>query len=172
MKFLAHQDGRSPLCLRCLCCKESCPHITRCPEAGRVQAFEQLAQAMDLWLGKIKTHPNLQSLLLWYLRSRVTITCSACFEELNLPSIIHEFAVSWDIIGWDNFIMGKVSSKLLPIQSTYLLQCKLSFQGEHWILGAITQLLQATHSQWVYHCVLIHNCTTGTHSSCPIRRTS
>jgi hypothetical protein len=117
---------------------------------------------MDLWLGKNKTHPNPQSLYLWYLRSRGTILCSACSKELNLPPIIHEFAVSQDIIGWGIFVMGMISSKLLPIQSTYLLQCNLSSQAECWISGVITQLLQATHSQWIYCCVLVHDCTTDT----------
>jgi hypothetical protein len=160
MKFLAHQDDRSPQCPSCLCCEESCPHIARCPETDRVQAFEQSTQAMDLWLGKNKTHPNLQSLLFWYLHGKGTIRCSACSEELNIPPIIHEFAVSLDIIGWDIFVMGVVSSKLLLIQSTYLLQCNLSSQVECWILGVTTQLLQATHSHWIYRSVLVHNRTT------------
>jgi hypothetical protein len=58
--------------------------------------------------------------------------------------------------------MGMVSSKLLPIQSAYLLQCNYSYQAEHWISGVITQLLQVTHSQWIYHCVHVHDRTTGT----------
>ncbi len=30
-----------------------------------------------------------------------------------------------------------------------------------WISGLITQLLLVTHNQWIYRCVLVHNCTTG-----------
>jgi hypothetical protein len=67
MKFLAHQDNRSPLCPSCLCCKKSCSHIAHCPEEGRAQTFEQPAKAMEVWLDTNKTHPNLQSLLLGYL---------------------------------------------------------------------------------------------------------
>jgi hypothetical protein len=45
-------------------------------------------------------------------------------EALSPASnVIHEFASSQDMIGWDNFAMGMVSAKLLPIQSAYLLQC-------------------------------------------------
>jgi hypothetical protein len=29
-------------------------------------------------------------------------------------------------------------------------------------LGIITQLLQVTHTQWIYRCILVHNRTTGT----------
>ena len=39
MKYLSHQDGRSPLCPSCLACTEICKHIARCPEVGREAAF-------------------------------------------------------------------------------------------------------------------------------------
>ncbi len=31
-----------------------------------------------------------------------------------------------------------------------------------WITGFITQLLQVTHTQWIYRCVPVHDRTTGT----------
>jgi hypothetical protein len=80
---------------------------------------------------------------------------------LNLPNIIQEFAELQDIIGWDNFVMRMVSSKLLPVQSAFLLQCKSFSNASQWILGLITQLLQVTHTQWIYRCVLVHDHTTG-----------
>jgi hypothetical protein len=58
--------------------------------------------------------------------------------------------------------MGMVSSKLLPIQSAYFLECNSSYLAEWWILGVITQLLQVTHSQWIYQCILVHDRTTRT----------
>ena len=58
--------------------------------------------------------------------------------------------------------MGMVSSKLLPIQSAYLHQCNFSHQAASWMSGVITQLLQVTHSQWIYRCVLVHDRTTRT----------
>jgi hypothetical protein len=57
--------------------------------------------------------------------------------------------------------MGMVSSKLLPLQSAIAHNSKLSSNATWWISGFITQLLQVTHTQWIYHCVLVHNCTTG-----------
>jgi hypothetical protein len=117
---------------------------------------------MEQWLKRNNTHPDIQSLLLLYLHGRGSTTCSQCFEVLGLPNIIQEFAASQDVIGWDGFIMGMVSSKLPPIQSAYLLQCNYSYLAERWISGVITQLLQVTHSQWIYRCVLVHDRTTGT----------
>ena len=67
-----------------------------------------------------------------------------------------------DRIGWDLFIMGMVSKDLVEVQRTYLLQQHSSQQASSWISGLITQLLQVTHSQWIYRCVLVHDSTTGT----------
>ncbi len=141
MKFLAQQDNRCPMCPSCNICMESCSHIGRCHHKGRTLAFEQSAQMMEQWLDRNNTHPDIQSLLLRYLRGRGSTTCSECSEVLGLPNIIQEFAASQDVIGWDGFIMGMVSSKLLSIQSAYLLQCNYSYQAERWISGVITQLL-------------------------------
>ena len=117
---------------------------------------------MEQWLARNRTHPDIQSLLLRYLRGRGDLSCHECAKDSDLPHIIQEFAASQDIIGWDRFIMGMVSSKLLPIQSAYLHECHYSHQAAGWISGLITQLLQVTHSQWIYRCVLVHDRTTGT----------
>jgi hypothetical protein len=114
------------------------------------------------WLGGEKTHPDLQSLLLLYLRGRGMMTCLECSTDLNLPSIFHEFANSQDIIGWDQFMMGMVSTKLLPIQSLHLIESKSLANAMRWITGLITQLLQVVHTQWIYQCVLVHDRNTGT----------
>jgi hypothetical protein len=158
MKFLAHQDNRSSLCPSCQGCKKVAP----CPEARRTLAFAQSMLGVELWLDKNSTHPNLWLLLLQYFQGRGALLCSKCSTALNLPHIIQEFAESQDIIGWDNFVKGKVSSKLLPIQSDYLLNSKSSSCATRWITGLNTQLLQVTHTQWIYQCVLVRNCTAGT----------
>jgi hypothetical protein len=78
-----------------------------------------------------------------------------------MPHIIQEFTVLQDVIGWDSFVMGMVSSKLLPIQSARSLTSSLTPNATRWISGLIMQLLQVTHTQWSYQCVLVHDHTTG-----------
>jgi hypothetical protein len=161
MKFLSHQDGRSPLCPSCSECKETCKHIRRCQELGCAVAFAQLTHGVEAWLDAHSTHPNLKLLLLWYLQGRGTVTCIECSDDLNLPQIVREYAISQDVIGWDNFAMGMISSKLLPIQSAYNHSNGASSHAARWISGLITQLLQVTHTQWIYRCVLVHHRSTA-----------
>jgi hypothetical protein len=162
MTFLSHQDSRSKLCPSCQLCEETCQHIAQCPEEGHTLAFEQPANDMKRWLKSSNTHPFTRNLLLWYLHSRGSISCLDCAPALDLPPIMQRLAISQDIIGWDHFVMGMVSKQIAEIQSAYLLQSNSLQPASSWIAGLITQLLQVTHAQWIYRCVLVHDRNTGT----------
>ncbi len=38
----------------------------------------------------------------------------------------------------------------------------MAWSSEKWARGLITQLLQVAHGQWIYRCMLVHDCTMGT----------
>jgi hypothetical protein len=162
MKYLSQQDNRSPICLSCHVCAETCKHIARCPEVGRIASYIQSMQEVERWMLAQDTHPNLVQLLKEYMQGRGETMCLKCSIILNLPPIYQDFAASQDIIGCDGFVMGMVSHKLLPLQSAISLNSKLSSNATRWISGLITHLLQVTHTQWIYQCVLVHDRTTGT----------
>jgi hypothetical protein len=160
MKYLSRQDGQSPLCPSCQACAETCKHIARCPEVGREAAFQESANAVEKWMETVDTHSNMKVLLLKYLRGHGLTTCLECANSLDLPPILREYASAQDIIGWDNFVMGMISHRLLPIQSAHFHTACKSYRTTRWIAGLITQLLQVTHTQWIYRCMLVHDHTT------------
>jgi hypothetical protein len=52
---------------------------------------------------------------------------------------------------------------MAAVQSVYLIQHHYSrLPVSKWLSELITQLLQMTHGQWIYRCVLVHNRSTGT----------
>ena len=55
-----------------------------------------------------------------------------------------------------------ISPKLLDIQDSYLRVRGSAWSSEKWAMGLITQLLQVTHRQWIYRCVVVHDRTMGT----------
>ena len=59
-------------------------------------------------------------------------------------------------------MMGMLSKQMATAQSVYLLQHQSARPVSKWLLGLITQLLQVTHCQWIYRCVLVHDRSTGT----------
>jgi hypothetical protein len=162
MSFLSHQDGCCNLCPSCKTCIETCQHITRCPEAGQALAFAQSPDELELWLSSNKTHPDMQSLLLRYTRGRGTVACLECAISLDLPPVMQNLARSQDIIGWDLYMMGMLSTQMAAVQSVYLLQHQSARPVLKWLSGLIMQLLQMTHCQWIYRCVLVHDRSTRT----------
>ena len=141
MKFLLHQDSWSPLCPSCHKCNETCKHIVRCPEVGQAAAFQESTNAVKNWMETSGTHLDVKVLLLRYIRGRGTTTCLKCADCLDLPPILCEYAATQDAIGWDNFVMGMVSHKLLAIQSAHFHTAGKSYCATRWIAGLITQLL-------------------------------
>jgi hypothetical protein len=58
-------------------------------------------------------------------------------------------------------MVGMLSTQLAAVQSVYLLQHQSTRPVSKWLSGLITQLLQVTHGQWIYRCVLVHDRSTG-----------
>jgi hypothetical protein len=159
MTFLSYQDNKSPICPSCQACNKTYKQVVRCLEYGRTPVFIQSTQEVKRWMAAQHTHSNLTHLLVRYLQGRGTASCLECATDLNLPPAYREYAASQDVIGWDGFAMGMVSSKLLSLQSAIAHNSKLSSNTMRWISGFITQLLQVTHIQWIYCCVLVHDRT-------------
>ena len=59
-------------------------------------------------------------------------------------------------------MMGMLSTQMAAVQSAYLLQHQSTRPVLTWLLGLIMQLLQVTHCQWIYRCVVVHDRSTGT----------
>jgi hypothetical protein len=57
--------------------------------------------------------------------------------------------------------MGMIPRTLLAIQSTHFHTTGKSSRATQWIASLITHLHQITHTQWIYRCVLVHDCNTG-----------
>ncbi len=110
-------------------------------------------------MNESETHPNLVCVITEYIRGRGDTPCIECARDL--PMVIREYAISQDKIGWDNFIMGIVLTRLLTIQDSYLRVRGSNRSVEKWATGLITQLLQVAHGQWIYRCVLVHDRATG-----------
>ncbi len=53
-------------------------------------------------------------------------------------------------------------AKLFSIQESHLRLCAPHRSLERWAIGLVTQLLQVTHAQWIYRCLLVHDRTSGT----------
>ena len=126
---------------------------------GCIPRINERSQELD---GELRHTPDVKHLLLRYLCGRGMTSCLEYANNLDLPPTFREYTAAQDAIGWDNFVMGMTSHKLLAIQSAHFHTAGKSYLATRWITGLITQLLQVTHTQWIYRCMLVHDCTTRT----------
>lgn len=80
---------------------------------------------------------------------------------MDLPSDYHRFAFTQDQIGWDNFMLGKISNHLRPIQYSHLLVSPSLMTVDDWMAKLINKLLHIVHGQWIYRNISKHHHTLG-----------
>jgi len=137
-----HRDWR---CDKCPCCTihvETTAHVLLCPEAGRVEAFQLGTIALERWLDKADTDPDLMDV--W---RRGTITMEEAI--IDAPPRFRHMALLQDKIGWRRLLEGMISMEITSIQRQYIAINGSHMSLDKWCTGLITQLLEITHEQWL-----------------------
>ena len=109
-----HLDGRSDKCPCCTIHVETAEHILLCPEVGRVEAFQLCTTALERWLDKADTNPDLTDSIVEYVRRRGTITMEEAIRDA--PPRFRDMAVSQDTIRARRFLDGMISTEITNIQ--------------------------------------------------------
>ncbi len=76
-----------------------------------------------------------------------------------------QMAREQDVIGWRGFMEGMISTRMREIQRQYHIAEETRTSPERWAQGLILKLLEATHGQWLYRNVQIHNVVLGTQAT-------
>ena len=155
-----HRDGRSDKCPCCTIHVETAAHVLLCPEAGRVEAFQLGATALERWLEMADTDPDLTDSIVEYVRRRGTITMEEAIADA--PPRFRHMAVSQDKIGWRRFLEGMISTEITSIQQQYIAVNGSRISLDKWCSGLITRLLEITHGQWLYRNYIVHDPVSGT----------
>jgi hypothetical protein len=113
-----HRAGRSDKCPCCMIHVETAEHILLCLEAGRVEAFQLGTTALERWLDKADTDPDLTDSIVEYVWRRVTITMEEAI--IDTPLRFRYMALSQDKIGWRRFLEGMISTEITSIQRQYI----------------------------------------------------
>ena len=154
-----HRDGRSDKCPCCTIHVETAEHVIQCPETGRVEAFRIGTNALEQWLDKADTDPDLTDNIVEYVRQRGTIT----MEEVtnDAPPRFRQMALSQDKIGWRRLLEGMISMEITIIQQQYMAVNGSRMNLDKWCTGLITRLLEITHGQWLYRNYIVHDPVSG-----------
>jgi hypothetical protein len=75
--------------------------------------------------------------------------------------MIQDLAEEQDIIGWQDFLEGKISKKFYVIQRRFLMGAPSLLNGRDWVTRFISELLDISHTQWSFRNIPLHSATNG-----------
>jgi len=135
--------------------RETPAHITVCRDQERSRLYKNSIDAIVTWMKSQETSPLLATLIEDYLRARGTKTMA----EVAPPGLDadHRILVKYlDLLGWQNFIEGRILTYMVQLQREYLVNRETWRTAETWARGLIEQLLRITHRQWLLRNALLH----------------
>lgn len=135
-------------------------HITQCQEVGQQMALDTAIQSLADWMALLHTDPLLREAVVTFLHHRGSL----CWSDImsNYPHRYQALGNAQDLLGWDCFLSGMISTKVQHIQADHLSTSASRTSLRLWMKQFITQVLQITHGQWVYRNEVVHNATSGT----------
>ena len=154
-----YKDDHDPHCPSCDNAIETCAHVLHCCEAGRVQALQRSIGWLDDWLREVGTEPSLRRWLVMYARGRGARSMSDIVRDEDRG--VRAMGRSQDMIGWRRFMEGMISKEILPLQGEHIDAGGCNLTIDVWAQGLVTKLLEATHGQWLYRNVHVHDTVSG-----------
>jgi len=158
------QDILDDRCPNCCQGPERSSHLNRCPDHGRTMLFKESVDNLGQWMRqKDRTDPELAYWIEKYLLFRGTRSFASLVVGDGYASRdIRVAAVGQDLIGWTEFLHGKVSVEIAAIQNLHCMSapsCRIT--GADWMKIFISHLLQISHSQWIFRNYTLHDKRQG-----------
>ena len=79
----------------------------------------------------------------------------------GLGSMFGRLAQSPEKIGWRRFMEGMISKTAVEIQQAHYNLWRVKKSAGRWAQGLAIKLMEATHGQWMYRNVQVHDATQG-----------
>jgi hypothetical protein len=147
----------------CMQARDTCAHDLFCDHAGRVETLEHTIDLMEEWLCEGDTNLDLLDCIAEYTYGRGGCTMVEICHGLG--DHFQKMARDQDAIGWRRFMEGMICNHMREIQSLYHFRERTLLSPEQWAQGLILKLLKATHGQWIYRNIQIHDSVAGTQAT-------
>jgi hypothetical protein len=153
------QDLVDDKCPNCLQPQEKSSHLNHCPDHGRTLLFKESVAAVATWM---TDRNRTEGEMAYYIEKYLLFRGSRTFASLGpMSPRMQKAAISQDLIGWDEFLHGKVSVEFLAIQGPYCVINGGRLTGEDWMKKFISHLIHISHSQWIFRNFTLHDHTRG-----------
>lgn len=79
----------------------------------------------------------------------------------RMSPAVQEVATDIDLIGWTDFLHGRVPRSLRRFQTSHCASIGCRMTGADWMKAFVTRLLNITHGQWMYRNFSLHSKARG-----------
>ena len=122
---------------------ERAAHLNQYPNEARTAVFADQANLAEEWMESTYTHPDLQTWLITYLRSRNKVRVQ---DLEGLPNTMGSIAIEQDRIGWAYFAGGRMMKRIRDIQTMYMCNRGSMYTENHWMRDSVKKLMALTMS--------------------------
>ncbi len=147
-------------CPSCMVARDMYAHVLFCCHKGRVEMFRHPLDLMEEWLEEAENDPDLLDCIAKYAHGQGERTMTKICSSLRSQFI--QTAKEQDAIGWRYFMEGVICRSTRKIQYNFHYWEGTKTNPNRWAQGMILKLLKATHGQWRYCNIQIHDAVTGT----------
>ncbi len=153
-------DNKYPNCINP---RETSNHLNRCPKAGQTLLFQDSVAALT---GRMNNHNQTDAELAYWIEKYLIFWGTLSFTSLvnavgGGSSQILTAVASQDLIGWMEFLHGKVSKEIGRIQKVHCALSPCRIAGTDWMKLLVIHLMQISHSQWILLNLTLHNKQRG-----------
>jgi hypothetical protein len=149
-------DDRCPSCWRR---KEWASHLCKCPSKARTSLLEESVRDLEHWLGM---NDNTNNDICYWVPKYIRAQGRLQFGSLGTMSKhMHKLATSQDLIGWRNFLEGRVSAMFELIQADHLASSSSCLTPGSWMRTFISKLIHISHAQSILRNFMLHDSQSG-----------
>jgi hypothetical protein len=146
-----HKDN----CPSCGLPDESSKHITRCRDPGRMEMLAYSVKVLVDWMRTTHVPLDLVQLVEKYILSQDTLSWNDCLPS-NCSTMLQTLATTQDMLGWDNFIEGRISKVFLSYVEPSLFSSRRRLSPKRWGIKFIGYVIALTHKQWLFRNSHVH----------------
>ena len=156
VKFFAHQaaTGRALLrrkhqdhdrCPRCDAPNEDTHHVLTCPSPEAAKCWSQALTDLHLWMQSVNTEPSIAEAI----RQKLDGWHNGHNSHVHTHDPTLSRALSQqDKIGWENFLLGRISPSFGCLQNIHYQQMGSRRNGNSWTSQLITQCYALIWTMW------------------------
>ena len=150
-----YRDFDSPKCPNCDHPVEKSSHVLRCDHPKSKAHFNSKIADITKCLSDSLTHPELQNSFIKILndwRKGRTITPASFATTFGIRNAVRD----QDQIGWDNFLLGRWSTKWQKVQQRHFKHTESQRSSLRWTTCIINKFIRTVWDIWDFRNSLVH----------------